>query len=170
NRYEGEKLLANRHSYVLLELEIRGHPFRENTAMIIEQQLAKEIEHGLRARITAQGVTGASYIEVDYLDPARYPPLPIDWTPEYPYIPSAPSVLSRLFSSVEDVFDQLEKIDFEKIANNVDSLISSVDRKVDELPLTGLSTNAVSLLTELRDSNQRLQKLLDSPEIKAVLT
>jgi paraquat-inducible protein B len=170
NRYEGEKLRANRHSYVLLEIEIRGNPFGADTATIIEGQLAKEIEHGLRARLTAQGVTGASYLEVDYLDPARFPPLPIDWTPEYPYIPSAPSVLSRLFSSVEDVFDQLEKIDFEKIAGDVDNLISSVDKKVDDLPLTLLGTNAVSLLVEVRESNQRVQKLLDGPEIKAVLT
>jgi ABC-type transporter Mla subunit MlaD len=170
NRYEGEKLLANRHSYVLLELEIRGHPFGADTATIIERQLAKEIEHGLRARLTSQGVTGASYIEVDYLDPARFPPLPIDWTPEYPYIPSAPSVLSRLFSSVEDVFDQLEKIDFEKIAGNVDDLIASVNKKVEELPINLLGTNAVSLLAEVRDSNQRIQKLLDGPELKAVLT
>jgi ABC-type transporter Mla subunit MlaD len=170
NRYEEEKLLANRHSYVLLELEIRGNPFRADTATIIERQLAQEIEHGLRARITSQGVTGTSYIEVDYLDPARYPPLPIDWTPYHPYIPSAPSVLSRLFSSVEDVFDQLQKIDFERIAGNVDSLISSVDKKVEELPVNLIGTNAVSLLAEVRESNQRVQKLLDGPEIKAVLT
>src|SRR5262249_49441993 len=137
---------------------------------ITERHLAKEIEHGLRARLTSQGVTGTSYVEIDYLDPARYPPLPIDWNPEHPYIPSAPSALSRIVSSAEDVFAQLEKIDFEKIASSADNLISSIDKKLDELPLTPLSSNAVSLLAEARESNQRLQRLLDAPEVKSVLT
>ena len=42
----------------------------------------------LRVRLASQGVTGAAYIEADYLDPARNPPLEIDWQPRYPYVPS----------------------------------------------------------------------------------
>ena len=75
-------------------------PFTADSQDTVETGLPKEVERGLRTRLTSQGVTGTAYIEVDYLDPAKYPPLPIDWVPEHPYIPSAPSVLSRIVNSV----------------------------------------------------------------------
>ena len=151
NRYEHDKLLANRHSYVLLEIEITGNPFGDDPREITDQHLAKEIEHGLRARLTSQGVTGTSYLDVDYLRSVKHPLLPIDWTPAHPYIPSAPSVPSRIFSLAEGVFGQLEKIDFERIASSGQfDLVAGP--KGGGAPLTLLNTNAVSSLSELRDS------------------
>jgi phospholipid/cholesterol/gamma-HCH transport system substrate-binding protein len=169
NRYPQEKTRAPEQSYVLLEIEITSMPFTANSHDTIERALPKEVERGLRTRLTTQGVTGIAYIEVDYLDPAKYPPLPIDWVPENPYIPSAPSVLSRIVSSAEDVFTELEQIDFSKLARGVDRLITSLDAKVAELPLALLSTNTVGLLTEVRDSNRRIQALLGRPEIDTML-
>jgi phospholipid/cholesterol/gamma-HCH transport system substrate-binding protein len=169
NRYPQEKSRAPEQSYVLLEIEITSMPFAANSHDTVEKALPKEVERGLRTRLTTQGVTGIAYIEVDYLDPAKYPPLPIDWVPEYPYIPSAPSVLSRIVSSAEDVFSELEQIDFSKLARGVDHLITSLDAKVAELPLALLSTNTVVLLTEVRDSNRRIQALLGRPEIDTML-
>jgi len=45
----------------------------------------------------------------------------------------------------------------------------SLDSKVSELPLGMLGTNATGLLNEVRVSNQRIQKLLDRPEIDSML-
>ena len=39
---------------------------------------------GFRIRLAPQGVTGVAYFEADYLDPARNPPLEIDWQPVIP--------------------------------------------------------------------------------------
>jgi len=133
----------------------------------LRDQLPTEVKHGLRARLTSQGVTGTSYLEIDYVDPQKYPPLPIDWEPVHPYIPSAQSAFSRIVSSAEDVFGQLQSIDFIKIANGVERLIDSIDHKVEQLPLGKISTNAIQLLTEVRDSNRQIQELLGKPEIGA---
>jgi paraquat-inducible protein B len=154
---------------VLLELELTAVPFGEMTPDTIQRDLPKEVRHGLRSRLTAQGVTGTSYLEIDYLDPARYPALPIEWEPNNPYLPSAPSAFAQIVSSAEEVFAELERINFTKIATGVEQLIDSLDRKVGDLPLARLGTNAISLLAEVRDSNQHLQSLLDRPEIGAVL-
>jgi phospholipid/cholesterol/gamma-HCH transport system substrate-binding protein len=169
NRYPQVKTGPVEQSYVLLEIEITSMPFTADSQETIEKGLPKEVERGLRTRLTSQGVTGTAYIEVDYLDPAKYPPLAIDWLPKNPYIPSAPSVLSRIVSSAEDVFGELEQIDFHKIAGGVERLITSLDAKVAELPLSLLSTNAVVVLTEVRDSNRRIQAILARPEIDAIL-
>jgi len=169
SHYAAQPATTVRHSYVLLELELTSTPFGEVAPGTIQRDLPKEVSHGLRAQLTSQGVTGTSYIEVDYLDPNRYPPLPIDWEPVHPYIPSAPSALTRIFSSVEEVFAELDRINFTNIANGVELLIGTLDRKVGELPMAVLGTNALRLLEEVRDSNRRIQRLLDRPEIPAAL-
>lgn len=169
NRYEQEKPPLQRRSYVRIEMEMSADALGSKTETIVNEDLPREIQNGLRVRLTALGVTGTSYLEVDYLDPQKNPPLPIDWKPDYPYIPSAPGALGRIVSSAEDVFAQLEKINFERIANNVELLVVSLDNKVSELPLGMLGTNATALLTEIRTSNERIQKLLDRPEIDSML-
>ena len=169
NRYELEKPPLQRRSYVRIEMEMSADALGAKTETIVNEDLPREIQNGLRVRLTALGVTGTSYLEVDYLDPQKNPPLPIDWKPDYPYIPSAPGALGRIVSSAEDVFAQLEKINFERIANNIELLVVSLDNKVSELPLGMLGTNATGLLNEVRVSNARLQKLLERPEIDSML-
>ena len=39
-----------------------------------------EIERGLRVRLAPQGITGTSYLEIDYVDPKTNAVLPISWT------------------------------------------------------------------------------------------
>ena len=41
-----------------------------------------EVEKGLRVKLAPQGITGTSYLEIDYVDPANNPPLPVDWVPD----------------------------------------------------------------------------------------
>jgi ABC-type transporter Mla subunit MlaD len=164
-----DRAQPTKHSYVMLEIELTSLPFSGMTEDTLRQELPTEVKHGLRARLTSQGVTGTSYLEIDYLDPEKYPPLPIDWEPDHPYIPSAQSAFSRIVSSAEDVFNQLQSIDFIKIANGVERLIDSIDRKVEQVPLDKISTNAAQLLTEVRDSNRQIQQLLGRPEINSAL-
>ena len=166
NHYPSNPALPSPHSYVLLELALTSLPFGGMSESTIDEELPKEVSHGLRARITSQGVTGTSYLEIDYLEPDRYPVLPIEWKPERPYIPSAPSALSRIVNSAEEVFAQLERINFAGIAADAEKLIG----KVNNLPFGRLGTNAVELLAEVRDSNRRIQKLLDRNELISAVT
>ena len=159
----------SQHSYVMLELEITSMPFAVDSEEDLKDHLPAEVRHGLRCRLTSQGVTGTSYLEIDYLEASRYPSLPIDWEPEHPYIPSAPSVFSKIVNSAEELFSSLDKIDFVKLAEDVERLITTLDKKVGELPFNRLGTNAVQLLSEVRASNQSLMRLLDGPEIPALL-
>ena len=169
NHYTTGDTNQNQHSYVVLELELKTVPFGAMTMESLKENLPSEVRHGLRARLTAQGVTGISYIEIDYLDPERYPPLTIGWEPEHPYLPSAGSALAQIVSSAEAVFSELERIDFERIANSVEKVIALLDRKIQELPVSNLSTNALALLGEVRSSNRHLQELLTRPEINSAV-
>jgi phospholipid/cholesterol/gamma-HCH transport system substrate-binding protein/paraquat-inducible protein B len=169
DHYSGAGTGPTNHSYVLVELEVTSLPFAMASPDELGRTLPQEVRHGLRTRLTSQGVTGTSYVEIDYLDPAKYPLLPIDWEPANPYIPSAPSVLSKIVNSAEELFSELDKIDFTKMANSAERLIASLEQKVEQLPLGMLGTNAASLLADVRETNQRLQKLLDRPELDSLL-
>lgn len=169
NRYEQDKPQLERRSYVRLEIEMNANALGSKTRALVNEDLPREIQNGLRARLTALGVTGTSYLEVDYLEAAKHPPLSIDWEPDYPYIPSAPSSFARIVNSAQDVFAQLEKINFERIANNIELLVVSLDDKVSELPLGMLGTNATAMINQLRATNYKIQNLLDRPEFDAML-
>jgi paraquat-inducible protein B len=166
NHYAQDPALAQQHSYVLLELELTSLPFGGMNEHTLDTELPKEVRHGLRTRITSQGVTGTSYIEIDYLEPDRYPALPIDWEPANPYIPSAPSALSKIVNSAEEVFTELQDIEFARIAADAEKFIA----KLGNLPFAMLGTNALELLVEVRDSNRRIQQLIDRPEISSAVT
>jgi ABC-type transporter Mla subunit MlaD len=169
DRYPDPKASPTNHSYVLVEIEVSSLPFAMSSPEELIKTLPAEVRQGLRTRLTSQGVTGTSYVEIDYLDPAKYPVLPIDWEPVQPYIPAAPSVLPKIVNSAEDLFTKLDQIDFTRIATNAERLIASLDEKVDQLPLGMLGTNAVSLIADVRETNQRLQKYLDRPELDSLL-
>ena len=169
DHYSDGKATPIKHSYVLVEIEVTSLPFAMASPDELAKNLPQEVRHGLRTRLTSQGVTGTSYVEIDYLDPAKYPVLPIDWTPANPYIPAAPSMFSKIVDSAESLFNELDQINFTKMAKGVEHLLDSLDEKVAQLPLGMLGTNASSLITDVRETNQRLQKFLDRPELDALL-
>src|SRR5581483_9846166 len=70
---------STRLQYVLVRIAITSNVFQfPNNA-----ELKSELNRGFRVRIAPQGLTGVSYLETDYLDPERNPPLKIDWQPDY---------------------------------------------------------------------------------------
>ena len=52
----------------------------EDEAVLMKQA----VDGGFRFRLASQGITGVLYIESDFLDPERYPPIEIAWTPHLP--------------------------------------------------------------------------------------
>ena len=114
------------------------------------------------------GLTGTSYIELDYLDPGLHPPLAIDWTPDNGYIPSAGSSFTRIVSSAEEVFRKLENADILGLVDNVNGLFTVAKDKLETTDLASLSGNLDQLLKELRVTNQEIQTMLkdlDLPQI-----
>ena len=121
-----------------------------------------EIQRGLRVREVPQGVTGLSFLEIDYTDPKGNPPLAVDWEPQNLYVPSAHSTVNRIVSGTEELVRRLGSVDLEGFMTNVNALAGKLTQKVDELDLGGFSTEANGLVAELRKTNQRLQKILAS--------
>jgi phospholipid/cholesterol/gamma-HCH transport system substrate-binding protein/paraquat-inducible protein B len=168
NVYQLDKPIEKRHSYVRLQMSLDPRALGGETKDKLGSLLKHEIKRGLRVWMASQGLTGAAYLEVDFLDPDRNPPLPIDWTPENDYIPSAQSKISRMLASAEEVFKKLENIDLQQILTNLNQLVVSTTREVEKANLGKISDEAVNLLSGLQKSSDKLHTILSSPGLESI--
>lgn len=188
--YEKEKPLPQRRRYVMVLADI-GATLVGSTVTL--RQAGDEffkplINDGLRVRMANQGLTGTSYLEIDYVDPKANPSLDIDWQPEHFYIPSARSTQTQILSAAGDTLTRLRALDFEStlantnrvlavLAEKLDKLdtqdlstrssrvLDKLEKKIDEAPVGKLATQLSGLVGELRESNKALQKVLSDPAL-----
>lgn len=191
NKYQQDRPMQQRARYVLVEAQIQPKLLggRVGAGDLSEQKSADlEIERGLRMRLAPQGITGTSYLEIDYVEPLP-PALAIDWIPTSIYIPSAPSAVTTLLNAATDILTRLHNIDIDGTLANLNTLlatanerVSAVDAKgisqradrvlakmeksLDNLATKHLSDQGVALLTELRATTAELRKTVASPALQ----
>ena len=130
------------------------------------------MQNGLRVRIAPQGITGTGYLEMDYVNPRSNTPLPIDWTPEYAYVPSSPSTMARLEETFENFSKLIRKIEDSGVdlaVGNMNLLLVTLREAVEDANVSGLSGNVNDLISDLRKTNDHLQSMMGSRESKEAL-
>jgi ABC-type transporter Mla subunit MlaD len=191
NKYQLDRPMAERARYVLVEaqLEPKALGGRAGAGDLTNNESAgQEVERGLRVRLAPLGITGTSYLEVDYIDPPP-PTLQIDWTPEYIYIPSARSTVTAIVNAASEIMERLHKLDIEGTLANVNKLlvttnqrVESIDTKalsqraervlgkmettLDNIDSKKLSNEAIALMADVRASNAELKKVLANPSFQ----
>ena len=123
------------------------------------------VKAGLRAKLASAGLTGVTYIELDFLDPNRNRATPVPWTPRGEYIPSVPTTLSRLEDAVKETLEQFNHMDLaaivasaNKVLNDLDRLVLGVEGQIAAADLSGLAA-------DLKQTSQSLRTVAQSPEI-----
>src|SRR5262245_16110642 len=131
--------------------------------------LKRELDRGFRVRLAAQGLTGVAYLETDYLDPERNPPLEIDWQPQYPYIPSTRSRITQLSEAVERILQNFGDINIPQITGGIEKSLAAITKLAESANLEKIGQQANALLTEVRETNRRLNEVVASPDLKSAL-
>jgi paraquat-inducible protein B len=154
--------------WVLVRMELAGDP--DDRRSIAERQADVQVlvDHGLRVRLTPLGITGTSFIEADYLDPQKYPPLAISWTPDHLYIPSAPSTINQLSSAAERVMERVSRIDVEELLNNLDKLAVSLNTSVSQADVPGLQRSVAALLADLQKTSGEARRTFEQADVGAL--
>jgi ABC-type transporter Mla subunit MlaD len=191
NKYQLDQPMSLRARYVLVEAQLEPRLLGGRAGagdLANTETAAQEVARGLRMRLAPQGITGTSYLEIDYVDPPP-PVLPIDWVPDNIYVPSTPSRLTSIVNDVSDIAEKLHKLDIEGVAQHLDQLLVTTNSRIDALDtkmitqrtervLTKLektldnidskklSDEAGTLLAELRKSNAELNKTLANPALQ----
>ncbi|MCP4267757.1 MAG: ABC transporter substrate-binding protein [Candidatus Brocadiaceae bacterium] len=124
--------------------------------ILIERMITK----GLRVRLASQGITGAAFLEADYIDPEEFPPMEIKWEPNTYYVPSVPSKITQLTESVKTILEKLEEINVKGITDGLEETMSSVNRILDEVKMAKLTKQAGQLLAEVRETNKKIKPLI----------
>ena len=127
---------------------------------VFEVMMQNQVREGMRLKLTYQGITGLSLLETEYGDPnASY--IQPAWTPKYLYIPSMDSLITNFTNAVDGVFQRLQRINFEGLAQKMETSLDSFQGAVEQIQVASLRDTTLDLLSELRQTNKQLQGLLN---------
>ena len=90
------------------------------------------VAKGLRATVTASGVTGLSRIELD-IQRDRPPAPKVAWKPRNAYIPSYPSLLDNFSDSATKVMNEINRMDIASVWSNVGAAVESASHAAESI-------------------------------------
>jgi paraquat-inducible protein B len=123
----------------------------------IEARLEQMVAHGLRVRVSSNLLTQQAYLEMNFLDPNRFPVPSVPWVPKYPMIPSAPGELTTIKDSIDRVLTQLQEIDAKGLAASLEKLFTSLDTTIREAQLGQISKKVRDLLQTIEQKVAALE-------------
>lgn len=143
------------------------------------------VKRGLRARLAVQGLTGLTYMELDFVDPARFPANGVPWKPKTTFIPSMPSTLSQAQDAAQTVLAKFSDIDFHALTSSFQRLVDDIDRQVGDGDIQTVVRQVTSLLQtlqgtveqadvpalsgELRRTAASLRAVVEGDDVRAML-
>ncbi|MBU1229656.1 MAG: MCE family protein [Proteobacteria bacterium] len=163
---------AEGHRYVYVECTLDKDLFGGLGSKASAEQAGDEVARGLRARPISQGLTGQLYLGLDYVEPERNPPLPINWEPNHIYIPSAPSTLSRVEQAVLGISNTLGGLEKAELPEAVKSFRRFADSASTVLEGTNgqeVGKRFADTLEQTRRLLTRINTLMADPAVDALL-
>jgi paraquat-inducible protein B len=131
--------------------------------------LEKLTESGLRVRMAQAGITGPAYLEVLLLDPVKYPPPQLPFTPEYAFVPSTPGFVQTIMTGVEALADEMRKMKLSETVDNANKLMLDLQSTVRDLRMAEMSGRVIAILDDAKKSTGRIYQILDSPEVDRMI-
>src|ERR1035437_5068267 len=128
--------------------------------MSMKVALQQMTDKGLRAMVKGQEITGTSLLAMEMLNPNSYPPMTLDYKPRELYVPSAPAQFTRMLEAIERSLDHIQRLDIVGIGQGITNALGSVAQlsdKLGKLDLQAISTNANSVLAEVKNAAIKLQ-------------
>lgn len=140
---------------------------------------------GLRVRLASQGITGLTYLELDFADPVAYPPQEVPWHPRDAYIPSMPSTLLQVQNAATQFLAKLNKLDIDRLSTEATGLITDLrgditqgdlhqtlvrtSELVQTLNETVRAADLPALTADLRQTSGAIRALAQSRDLHATL-
>ena len=164
--YEQSVPIDKRREYIVVRVEVN---LSAQEADQLSQDAASFVARGLRAQTQLAGITGQQYLALDFLDPHKYPLLPFDWTPQYQYLPSAPSSAGEIIAKAQSFLASLNDADIKRLGQNLNTLVADLDTKLGQIPVTELATQLQGTLSSANVTLSRVDRVLADPSLKQTL-
>jgi phospholipid/cholesterol/gamma-HCH transport system substrate-binding protein len=158
--------LAPDHRHVQVTSDIYVDALKR-LGLAVPKKGKRSIDPNLRVQLASAGITGVRFLQTDFLEPERYPPPVLPFSPPWNYIPSAPSTLKSLEDAAVEVGDKLPALvqQGEDALSSLRRTLGSVDRLAAGLGADDGSFNR--LLLELRTATVRVEAALDDAKLGA---
>ncbi|MDX1961090.1 MAG: MlaD family protein [Leptospiraceae bacterium] len=150
----------NKGRFVVVKMALKDVFGLSNKEM--EPAVKKMIDDGLRVKIASQGLTGTSYLEIDFVNPERNPAMEIGWTPKEYYIPSSRSTFTKIGASIDELIKKIDKADIDTFVRNLDTLVLTLDKAVNDAKIPEVSSSTVLLLRDVQVTNAKLRDFIGS--------
>ncbi len=120
-------------------------------------------ELGLRARVASQGITGISYIELDFVNAALFPVASVAWTPRDDVVPSMPSTITQVQDAGQAVLAKLQALDLQTLIETAQLVMDDLDGQILAADVPGLSD-------ELKATSASIRQLIDGKPTQELLS
>ncbi len=147
---QGEGIERERRTYRLVFVRFAIDTTR--IGVLPDTQAAVKL--GLRVRIASQGLTGLSYLELDFVDPERYPSLDVPWKPRAEFIPSMPSTFYQVQDAAQQFLAKLNRVDIDALATELIGLTSDLRAQLASGDVHHALTATSALLQSMNDAVQ----------------
>ena len=117
-KYEGVPWADAQRIYIRMAL------FSKSLGPDARNKTEESVKRGMRATVTASGVTGLSRVELD-TQRGRPQPAPLQWKPENMYVPSYPSLLDSFSDSATKVMNEINRMDIASAWSNISATVES---------------------------------------------
>ncbi|MFM7414788.1 MAG: MlaD family protein, partial [Alphaproteobacteria bacterium] len=163
--YDVPEARADRYAMQLVVIRFAVERTRVSRIASLDDMIAG----GLRTRIASQGITGVTYLEIDILDPARYPPIQVPWKPRYDHVPAVPSTITQVTSAAEQILRRLEALDIEALVNNAAGLMGDLRKQISEGEVATLLREAGETVAELRAELRKVRLEETANELRGAI-
>jgi len=161
--YEHNEPISKRKGYIVVRCKLRGSRYQIEE---IRENFNTFVKAGFRAKTQLAGITGQQFIMLDVEDPKNFRPLTFDWKPEYPYVPSVPSTTGVLIARIQSFLASLNEADIAKVGKNLNTLLVTANKKLEDLDTRELSKDAVDALKDARKAIDQLNEILAKAPIE----
>jgi len=159
--YEKDIPFQERKQYVVVRMQILGETLNED---LINQF----VKNNLRAQVKSQGITGVNYIEFNFTPNANtYPPLPYDWKPAYPTIPSLPNQADQIIGGIQKLIDGMNQLNIDGTQKKFDALLNNLNTM-----MAGNGKDNDGIIQSVKDLNvllARIAKVTDKDELNVLM-
>lgn len=149
--------------YVLVVMAIQSDYFPgiSGDPEDMEAVIQRQIQSGLRFKLSYQGITGIVYMEADYIT-SPTEPLDVPWKPKNLYVPSTPSLVTSFTAAVDRLFRKLEKIDIQATFTKLEKLLDTTTKTFEDARIAEVRESFISLIDEFKTTNQQIRAWLES--------
>jgi len=132
--------------------DVRVAPDFRLIEVVMEIGFDGDLAHDMVAQLQTIGITGIMFVEMDRQRPGDKAESPaINFAAEHPIIPSKPSEMHRLLGVIDRITNQISRIDFEALGNDINQTIKGVRELVQDGALKKTVDNMQATAANLQD-------------------